>query len=36
MMSDRSEPASHTGGGMNRPTRHDSVAVLLLSFARSP
>ena len=35
-MSERSEQASHTGGGMHRPTRHDGVAVLLRSFARSP
>jgi hypothetical protein len=31
-MSDRSEQASHIGGSMHRPTRHDGVAVLLLSL----
>ena len=31
-MSNRNEPASHTCGGMRRPSRHDGVAVL----ARSP
>ncbi len=35
-MSGWSEQASHTGGSMHRPTRHDGVAVLLLSFACSP
>jgi hypothetical protein len=35
-MSDRNEQASRTGGGMHRPSRHDGIAVLLLSFARSP
>ena len=32
-MSDRNEPASHTGGGMHRPSRHDGVAVLSFSPA---
>ena len=35
-MSDRNEPAFHTGGGMHRLSRHDGVAVLLLSFTSSP